>query len=240
MSSSSTCSRPAVSRITTSSPSARAASSPFVAAATGSERSSAKTGSWICRPSCSSWSIAAGRWRSHATSPGRFALASEQEPELRGCRRLARALQPGEQDHGRRAAECEPRVAGAHQRGQLLVDDLHDLLARGEAPQDVLAERAFLDRGSEVARDLEVHVRLEQREPDLAHRLRDGVLVETAAATETAERRLELVQRVSNTARKCTSRLCMLSAAWTRPQEAPTLVRWTSRPRLDATCRPAR
>jgi hypothetical protein len=34
--------------------------------------------------------------------------------------------------------------------------------------------------------------------------------------------------------------VCMLFATWTRPQEAPTLVRWTSRPRLDWTCLPAR
>ena len=33
----------------------------------------------------------------------------------------------------------------------------------------------------------------EEREPDLAHRLRDGLLVETAAPAEAAERRLELV-----------------------------------------------
>ena len=48
-------------------------------------------------------------------------------------------------------------------------------------------------------RDLEVDVRLEQREPDLAHRLRDRLLVEAAAAAEAAERRLELVgQRVEH------------------------------------------
>ena len=110
--------------------------------------------------------------------PWPLRLASEQEPELRGCRRLPRALQAGEEDHGGRAAESEPRVARAHERGELLVDDLHHLLPRREAPQDVLSERALLDRGSEVTRDLEVHVRLEEREPDLAHRLRDGVLVE--------------------------------------------------------------
>ena len=72
MSSWSTCRRPAVSRITTSRPSFRAASSPSRAAFTGSARSSANTGIWIWRPSWSSWSTAAGRWRSHATRPGRF------------------------------------------------------------------------------------------------------------------------------------------------------------------------
>src|SRR5512133_1106720 len=70
ISSSSTCKRPAVARITVSSPSARAPSRPCSTALTGSERSSLKTGTWIWRPSCSSWSIAAGRCRSAATRPG--------------------------------------------------------------------------------------------------------------------------------------------------------------------------
>ena len=42
-------------------------------------------------------------------------------------------------------------------------------------------------------RDLEVDVGFEEREADLAHRLRDGLLVQAAAAAEVAERALELV-----------------------------------------------
>ncbi len=45
----------------------------------------------------------------------------------------------------------------------------------------------------EVAGDLEVDIRLEQSEPDLAHRLRDRLLVEAPAAAEPAERCLQLV-----------------------------------------------
>src|SRR4051812_17481917 len=78
ISASSTCRRPAVSRMTVSRPSARAPSRPCSTALTGSERSSLKTGTWIWRPSCSSWSIAAGRCRSAATSPG-------LRPSLRRC-----------------------------------------------------------------------------------------------------------------------------------------------------------
>ena len=73
------------------------------------------------------------------------------------------------------------------------MDDLHDLLAGSQALQDVLAERALLDRVREVARDLEIDVRLEQREADLTHRLRDRLLVEAPAATEPAEGGLQLV-----------------------------------------------
>ena len=52
---------------------------------------------------------------------------------------------------------------------------------------------ALAHTGDEALDDLEVHVRLEQRESDLAHRLRDRVLVEAALAAKVAERRLELV-----------------------------------------------
>ena len=124
---------------------------------------------------------------------GALPVSAEHQAELRRSRRLARALETCEEDHGRRAAEREPRVARAHEGRQLLVHDLHDLLARREALQHVLTESALLDGRREVARDLEIDVGLEQRETDLAHGLRDRLFVETAAAAEPAERRLELV-----------------------------------------------
>ena len=80
--------------------------------------------------------------------------------QLGGGRRLAGALQAGEQDDGE-AAEREPRRTGAHQLGQLLVDRLHDLLARSEALQHLLAEGLLAHAGDEVADDLEVDVGLE-------------------------------------------------------------------------------
>ena len=63
-----------------------------------------------------------------------------------------------------------------------------------EALQHVLRRaRAPCTPRDEVLDDLEVDVGLEQREADLAHRLRDRLLVEAAAAAEVAEGRLELV-----------------------------------------------
>ena len=62
-----------------------------------------------------------------------------------------------------------------------------------EALQHLLAARALPDLGDEVLDDLEVDVGLEQREPDLAHRLRDRLLVEAALAAKVAEGVLELV-----------------------------------------------
>ena len=121
-------------------------------------------------------------------------VLAEMERELRGGRRLARALQPAEEDHDRRAAEDELRVARAHQVRELLVDDLHDLLARLEPLEDVLPERALPHRADELLDDLEVDVGLEEREADLARGARDGLLVEAGLAPEVAEGVLEPVR----------------------------------------------
>jgi hypothetical protein len=73
------------------------------------------------------------------------------------------------------------------------VHDLHDLLAGVQAFQDVLAARPLLDLRNEILDDLEVDVGLQQREADLAHRLRDLLVVEPALAAEVAECVLKLV-----------------------------------------------
>ena len=63
-----------------------------------------------------------------------LALVAEVLGELRAGGRLARALQAGHQDHGRaRGGEGEVAAGAAHQRGELLVDDLDHLLAGVEA-----------------------------------------------------------------------------------------------------------
>jgi hypothetical protein len=72
------------------------------------------------------------------------------------------------------------------------VHDLHDLLTGREALQHLLAGGALAHLLDEVLDDLEVDVGLEQREADLAHGLRDLVLVEAAAAQVT-EGMLKLV-----------------------------------------------
>ena len=114
--------------------------------------------------------------------------------ELGAGGRLARALQAGHQDH-RRAVGGEGEVAAgaAHQPGQLLVDDLHHLLARIEALQHLGAEAALLQRLGEAFDDLEVDVGLEQGEADLAHRRVDVALVQLAARADVGEGRLEAV-----------------------------------------------
>src|SRR5262249_13005421 len=66
------------------------------------------------------------------------ALAPQQPRELGGGRRLARALEAREQD---RVAERLLDSLAAEQLCQLLVHDLHDLLRRRQALEDLLAER---------------------------------------------------------------------------------------------------
>jgi len=85
------------------------------------------------------------------------AVVLEQQREL-ACRgRLARALQPGEQDRRRRPRRVgDLRRTGAHQLRQLLVHDLHDLLARRQALLHVLPERTFAHLRDELLHDLEV------------------------------------------------------------------------------------
>ena len=71
--------------------------------------------------------------------------------------------------------------------------DLHDLLPRRQALENVLPVRTLSHLVDEVLDDLEVDVGLEQRQPDLAHRARDRLLVERAALTQVAEDALEPV-----------------------------------------------
>ena len=73
------------------------------------------------------------------------ALLHEVAGELRGRRRLARALEADERDHGGVALEVERPIAAAEQRNQLLVDDLHDLLAGRQALENLRTDRPLAD-----------------------------------------------------------------------------------------------
>jgi hypothetical protein len=123
-----------------------------------------------------------------------LAVLLQKARELPAGGRLPRALEARHQDHGRGRRRKRHLARGLpHQRRQLLVHDLHDLLARVEALHHLVPERAFLHGVGELLDDAEVDVRLEQREADLAHRLADVVLVQLAARADVGEGRLELV-----------------------------------------------
>ncbi len=119
--------------------------------------------------------------------------------ELGGRGRLARALEADEHDHGRIALEVEGPVAGRQEGRELLVDDGHDLLAGRQALEDVRPDRPLTDPGDEIPDDLEVDVRLEQGEADLAHRGVDVGLAYPAPAGQRTEGLAEpLAQRVKH------------------------------------------
>ena len=71
------------------------------------------------------------------------------------------------------------------------MDDLDDLLPCVEPLEHVVVEGARAYALDEPLHDLEVDVRLEQGETDLAHRLRDRLLVEPLRAPDVAEHRLQ-------------------------------------------------
>ena len=98
---------------------------------------------------------------------GAAAFLFEQAGELGGRGGFAGAVQAHHQDAGGRI-EIERRGVAAEQSGQLIVENLNDLLAGRDAAQDILAERLGLDASDEVLGDLEMHVRLEQGEAHLA------------------------------------------------------------------------
>ncbi len=127
------------------------------------------------------------------------ALLDHVAGQLGGAGRLARALQADEHDDGRIPRQMEGSIAGGQERDQLLVDDLHDLLAGGQAVEDLGAGRALAHAGHEVLDDLEVDVRLEQRQAHLAHGGIDVGLADSPAARQGTEGLAQpLAQRVEH------------------------------------------
>src|SRR5262249_46915089 len=85
-----------------------------------------------------------------------------------GCG-LARALEPGEQQHrGRPVGVGKATVVAAQKSYQLLVNDLDDLLWRGQILADFDTDELRADTFAELLDDLVVHVCFEQRHSDLA------------------------------------------------------------------------
>ena len=71
---------------------------------------------------------------------------------------------------GRLLVGWRPAFGVAEERHHLVADDLDDLLRRREAAEHVLPHRPIAHAVDERLDDLEVDVRLEQREPNLAQR----------------------------------------------------------------------
>ncbi len=74
-----------------------------------------------------------------------------------------------------------------NERGEFLVDDLDDLLGRGQRPHDLFADRPLPDALDKGLGDLVVDVGFEQGQADLAQGLAHLGLVELAPAFELLE-----------------------------------------------------
>jgi hypothetical protein len=121
-------------------------------------------------------------------------LLKEPAGQLGARGGLARALEAGHEDHGRR-----PRCVGdahrlaAERFDQRIVDQLDDLLGGVERFVDALAHRPLADAGEHGLDDDEVDVGLEQGEADLAQDLVDIALTQHTLATEAVEDALETI-----------------------------------------------
>jgi len=117
----------------------------------------------------------------------RLLAALEQEVgELRYRGGLSRALQSHHHHARRPLAFLRQRQGGVdrtHQRFQLVVADLDEVIARsrlqlaalavGDRGRHHLAERLLLDAGEKALGDVELDVRLQQRDADVAQRIVD-------------------------------------------------------------------
>ena len=101
-------------------------------------------------------------------------LLLQAQGHLRGMGRLPGALQPDEHDHRRRrVGELQPGSRSAHQRHELVVNDLDDGLRRRQRREHAGADGLLLDPRDERLRDGQIDVGLQQRDAHLAHHVVD-------------------------------------------------------------------
>src|SRR5215208_726069 len=110
------------------------------------------------------------------------------------CRRgrFPGTLEPDHHYNSRRnRAELEALTPLAEHGGELVVDDLDELLGRRDGLQGADAHRRLLHALQKLARELEVDVGLEEDAPHLAQPLLDVRFGENAAPAQAGERGLE-------------------------------------------------
>ena len=121
-------------------------------------------------------------------------VVPQQQRELRRSRRLARPCRPASRitvgDFDENTSRESPVPIRADSSSWTILTTCWPGRQRLE---HVLAERAFAHTGREVLDDAEVHVRLEQRKADLAHRAGDRLFVQRPPLAEVAERALQAV-----------------------------------------------
>ena len=112
--------------------------------------------------------------------------------ELGGGGGFAGAVEAADEDAGGRI-EIERGLVAAEQCGELVVEDLDDLLAGFDRLEHVLAEGLFLHLGDEVLGDAEFDVGLQQGDADFAEGVGDVFFRNAAHAAEVAEGLVEAV-----------------------------------------------
>ena len=126
-------------------------------------------------------------WPVHVDRDQHRPMATLLQPrrQLAGGRGFARALQPRHQDHRRRPrGEVEARRVLAQNRDQFIAHDLDDLLGRRERRHHLAAHRLLANVLDHLLHHGEVHVRFQQRHPDLAQCVVDVLFGNRAFATQ--------------------------------------------------------
>ena len=144
-------------------------------------------------------------------------------------RRFARALQSDHHDdHRRRRIEIDRLRTRAQSLDQLVVNDFHDHLARGDRLDHFHADGALLDLLGKVARDIERHVGFEQSTPHLAQRRLDIGFRQRAAPGQ-------LVQDAVEAFRKIVEHCCLFTSPRT-PGEGENTISARGRIALSGGC----
>ena len=124
------------------------------------------------------------------------------------------ALQAAEHDDGL-ALVLDDQLLGflaAHQRNELFVDDLDDLLGRGQALHDLLPHGSFGDLGAEVLGHLVVDVGFQQGHPHFAHGGLDVRFGQFAVAAQFLEHTGKAVGQRFKSHVRCSSQKNVVSA----------------------------
>ena len=116
-------------------------------------------------------------------------LLAQEFPQLTDAGGFTGTLQARHQHHGRRLrGQVERLVLFAHRRHQLVADDFDELLTRGQAFIDFMADRALFHAADEITNHRKRNVRFQQRHAHFAQGVFNIVFCKASAAANVAQR----------------------------------------------------
>jgi len=143
-------------------------------------------------PSVSNWTI-----HVRGDESRRPTLSAKFARQLAGGRRLTRPLQPDHHHHrGRNRAELEAFAPFAEHCGELVEDDLDQLLRRRDRLELRHADGLLFDPLEKLARELKVDVGLEEDAAHLTQPLLDVGIGEDPAPAQAGESLLQLLAQL--------------------------------------------